>query len=155
MTKSSAARIDRRLGREKGRPPKDPRTDPDMIAIEFALALQAAWQISERKAFDLAVAWFEARMAEPTKTPRGASKHPDGLLVGYETFPAKTVSGRALTLRKKSRRHSPRPDVVAALTMALRCRDMDAALRLFDSLFMLAALAGPERLRRVVMELAP
>jgi hypothetical protein len=151
MTRSS---LSRRLRRGKGRPPKDIRDDPDRIKIEIALALQKARGLSERKAFDLVVAWFESRMTEPTRTPRGASKHPGSLLAGYETFPAKTVAGRALTLRKKSKQLPPRADVVAALTLALRSRDMDAAQRLFDHLLLLAAMAGPDRVRSVMRKLS-
>jgi hypothetical protein len=146
MTKSSKERIARHERRRK-----DISTDPDLITIEFALALKAAWQMSERAAFDFVVARFESRMTDPTKTPRG--EHPGSIPVGYETFPRKTVSGRSATLRQKSKRYSPRPDVVRALILALRCRDMDAAQRLFDGLSMLGALAGPDRVRRVIAEL--
>jgi hypothetical protein len=148
MTKASA---ERKIRRERRR--TDISTDPDRIKIEFALALKAAWQISERKAFDFVVAQFESRVTEHTKAPRGASKHPGGLLVGYETLPLKTVSGRSSVLRQKSKRCSPRPDVVRALILALRCRDMDAAQRLLDGVSMLGALAGPDRARRVIAEL--
>jgi hypothetical protein len=79
MTKSSASRLRRR------RPPEDIRDDPDRITIEFALALKAAWGLSERAAFDLAVAWCESRVTEPTKTPRGSGKRP-GLFIGHELF---------------------------------------------------------------------
>jgi hypothetical protein len=145
MTRSSPARVGRRLGR----PPKD-----DQLTIEFALALKAARGMSERAAFDLAVAWFEARMTEPTKQPRGSGKHP-GLLIGYD-HPAATIAGRAASLRQKSKskRHPPRPDVVRGLTLALRCRDVDGAQQLFDQLLMLAAMAGPDRLRRVMGKLS-
>jgi hypothetical protein len=148
VTKSSTAR---KLRRERRR--KDIRTDPDRISIEFALALKVAWQMSEREAFDFVVAHFESRMTEPTKTPRGASKQPDGLIVGYETSPLRTVSGRSAVLRQKSKRYSPRPDVVRVLILALRCRDTAAAQRLFDGVSMLGALAGPDRVRRVIAEL--
>src|ERR1700730_5523555 len=120
MTKSSRARIERRLGR----PLKDSHDDPDSISIEFAMALRRVWGMSERAAFDWVITQFESRAGEPTKTPRGAGKHPGGLIIGYETSPLRTVSGRAATLRQKSKRHRARPDVVAALTLALRCRDI-------------------------------
>jgi hypothetical protein len=86
MTKSSASRLRRR------RPPEDIRDDPDRITIEFALALKAAWGLSERAAFDLAVAWCESRVTEPTKTPRGSGKRP-GLLIGHEIFFPATIAG--------------------------------------------------------------
>jgi hypothetical protein len=73
-----------------GRPIKDIRADPDLIKVEFALALKAAWKISERKAFDLVVAEFESRVVAAS---RG--------LVEYETSPARTIAGRARTLRRK------------------------------------------------------
>jgi hypothetical protein len=148
MTRASAARVERRIGR----PLKDMSDDPDRISIEFALALQKAWGMSERMAFDFVIARFEAIETEPTKTPRGTSKKP-GFLVGYETAPLRTVKGRALTLRKKIKRLPPRPDVVAALTMALQCRSTEAAHRLLEGLSSLAAVAGPDRLQRVLAEL--
>jgi hypothetical protein len=152
MTKQTArARVERRMGR----PPKDIRDDPDRIKIEFAMALQKAWGLSERKAFDFVVARFEALATEPTKTPRGAHKHPGAQIVGYETRPFRTVSGRSSVLRRKSKRRALRPDVVSALTLALHCRDMDAARRLFEGLSMLATVAGPDRLQRVLTELLP
>jgi hypothetical protein len=145
MTRASPARISRRrLG--GGRPRLDPRTDPDIIKVEFGVSLKAAWKISERKAFDLVVAHFESRAVTPSRTPHGP-----GMLVGYETTPLRTVSGRASVLRHKIK--YARPDVVAALTVALRCRDFDAAVRLFDGLNLLAAVATPDRVRRIIEQL--
>ena len=146
MTRASPARRERRLGRGR------PRNDDDLITIEFALALKKAWGLSERKAFDFVVARFKSRATEPTKIPRGARKRPGGGVVGYETFPKKTVSGRAATLRQGKGR--ARQDVVHALTLALRCRDARAAHQLFEQLLILTAVAGPDRLRRVITELS-
>ena len=147
MTKASPARLERRrLG--LGRPHMDVCADPDRIKVEFALGLQAGCAISERKAFDLVVCHFESRAVDPSKMPRNAGA---GLLVGYETQPARTVAGRARSLRRKIR--IARPDVVAALTLALRCGEVAAAGRLFEALSALAAVAPPARVRHVVREL--
>jgi hypothetical protein len=143
MTKASPARINRRkLGR--GRPPKDPRTDPDLLTTEYALALQDpdGWGLSERMAIDFQVAWFEATATPPTKVPRGAKGRP-GVLVGYENRkPYRTFKGRNNVLRRKLR-HA-RPEMVAVLKLALRCSDPEVAAKLFAGLLQLTAVADPK-----------
>lgn len=42
--------------RQRGRPPRDYRDDPDLEVAEWAIALQSAWTLSERKSIDLALA---------------------------------------------------------------------------------------------------
>jgi hypothetical protein len=148
MTKASPARIRRKLGR--GRPPKEIREDPDPLAAEFALALEDAWKISQRRAIDLVIAWFDSRVVPASKTPRGA-KDLDGLLVGYETSPARTFAGRASVLRRKAK-HA-RPAVVKILTVVLRCRDIDGAARLLGALLQLASVATPEQVRKAIQDL--
>ena len=78
----------KRVRRKRGRPPRDYRDDPDLVVAELAIALQAVWDLSERAAIDLALAWHQSESAEPSKILRGAKA---GLLVGYETAPAGCV----------------------------------------------------------------
>jgi hypothetical protein len=149
MTRASASRRERRL---RGRPPKEPHDDPDQITIALVAAMRDAWGLSERKAFDLAICWREAREGPATKVPRG--KHPaDSILVGYErqhTDGLRTFAGRASTLRQKSKRAPPHPRVVQVLSAALRCKDITTAYQLFDQLVGLASVAGVERLQQVI-----
>jgi hypothetical protein len=149
MTRSSSARRERRL---RGRPPKEPQDDPDQLTIALVAAMQDAWKISERKAFDLALCFLSAHESAPTKVPRG--KHPaNSVLVGYErwhTDGLRTFAGRASTLRQKSKRAPPRPRVVQVLSLALRCKDIAGVHRLFDQLLVLATVTGHERLQQVI-----
>jgi hypothetical protein len=68
---------------KRGRPKKNFPADPDLPIVKLALALQAAWGLSERKAIDLALALLEGSPCAPSKRPRG-SKHKGGTLVGYQ-----------------------------------------------------------------------
>jgi hypothetical protein len=151
MTQASAARRERR----RGRPPKEPRNDPDQFTIDLVAAVQDAWKISERKAFDLAICFLESREGPPTKVPRG--KHPPGsILVGYERWAVdglRTFAGRSSTLRQKSKRAPPRRHVVRALSLALRCKDIVTVDRLFAQLVGLASVTGHERLQQVIERL--
>jgi hypothetical protein len=149
MTRASPARRERR---QRGRPPKEPHDDPDQFTIDLVAAVQAAWGISERKAFDLALCFLEAHEGPPTKMPRGKYR-PDSVVVGYErrhTDGLRTFAGRASTLRQKSKRTPPRPRVVQALSLALRCKDIAAVPRLFDQLLVLASVTGYEQLQQVI-----
>jgi hypothetical protein len=152
LTINDRASTTRRERRLRGRPPKEPYDDPDQLTIDLVAALQDAWKISERKAFDLAICWLEAREVPATKVPRG--KHPAGsILVGYERWAVdglRTFAGRASTLRQKSRRAPPRRHVVQVLSLALRCKDIATVHRLFDQLVGLASVTGHERLRQVI-----
>ena len=58
--------------RKPGRPKRDYSDDPDLLVAEFAITLQAAWDFSERKAFDWALAVFQSEAGEPSKIPHGA-----------------------------------------------------------------------------------
>jgi hypothetical protein len=69
MTKVSATRVARR---GRGRPPRDYSDDPDLAVAEIAIALQAAWDLSERKAFDMALMACYGKPGPLTKLPRGA-----------------------------------------------------------------------------------
>jgi hypothetical protein len=152
MTRASPARRKRRL---RGRPKKESQDDPDQLTLDLVAAMQDAWKISERKAFDLAICLREAREGPATKVPRG--KHPaGGILRGYErwhTDGLRTFAGRASTLRQKSKRAPPRRHVVQVLSLALRCRDIATVLLLFDRLAGLASVMGHERLQQVIERL--
>jgi hypothetical protein len=86
--------------RKRGRPKVDPTADTDLPIAELAIALQAAWGISERKAIDLALALMDGHPVEPSKRPRG-SGHKPGTLVGYELPGNMSFAGRAATIRRK------------------------------------------------------
>jgi hypothetical protein len=133
----------------RGRPPKEPHDDPDQLTIDLVAAMQDAWKISERKAFDLALCWLEAWEEPWTKVPRG--KRPtDGILIGYKLYNNRAFHNRASTLRKKSKCAPPRLHVVQVLSLALRCKDIAAVHRLFNQLVGLASVTGHERLQRVI-----
>jgi hypothetical protein len=83
---------------KRGRPKKDFTIDPDLPIAELAIALQAAWGLSERRAIDLALALMEGSPVEPSKMPRGRK---GGLLVGYQLPNNMTFAGRAATIRRK------------------------------------------------------
>ena len=67
--------------RRRGRPPRDYSDDPDVLVAELAIALQAAWSLSERKALDLALAIHQGAPVAPSKVPHGAKA---GLVVGHK-----------------------------------------------------------------------
>jgi hypothetical protein len=97
----------------------------------LATALQAAWGISERKAFDLTVdASEDLRLRNAT------------------------IDGRTSTLRKKRKSGAAPPDETAALMMlALRCESLEAAIRLFRSLLILGETKGAKAVADVVRQL--
>jgi hypothetical protein len=86
--------------RKRGRPKVDPTADPDMPIAELAIALRAAWGLSERKAIDVALALMEGLPVEPSKRPRGIN-HKAGTLVGYQLPGQMSFAGRAATIRRK------------------------------------------------------
>jgi hypothetical protein len=146
MTRASSARRERR---QRGRPKKDPCTDPDQVTITLVAAMRNAWGLSERRAFDLAICLLESWEGPATKVPRG-SRHLTGILAGYD---GPRFSGRSSSLRQKSKRTPPRRHVVQALSLASRCKDTLAVRRLFDQLVGLASVAGHERLQQVIERL--
>jgi hypothetical protein len=85
---------------KRGRPKKNFAADPDLPIVKLAIAMQAAWGLSERRAIDLALGLIEGRPVEPSKRPRG-SKQSTGLLVGYRLPGRTTFAGRAATIRRK------------------------------------------------------
>jgi hypothetical protein len=141
MTRASLTRRERRLRRGRGRP-KHRTIDPAArFKLSLATALQDAWHISERKAFDLVVALSEAEPVDST---------------GYR-LPLATFTGRTSTLRKRQRKRGPLPpddQIIAALmALALRCKDLPAALRLFRTLLDLAQQAGVEVAQEAITRL--
>jgi hypothetical protein len=135
MTRASRDRRERLLRRRKRGRPKDRGLDPaEQFKLELVSALQAAWQLSERKALDLVVAMSEAKLMPPSS---------------FE-LPLATIAGRAATLRQKRKRAPPDEATTALMALALRCADLESALRLFRSLLDLALRDGPEAARQVV-----
>jgi hypothetical protein len=138
MTRASAAR---RLRRQRGRPQKD-ITTAEQQKIRLVTALQAAWGISERKAFDLLVALSEAEL-ETANNGRAGFRLP------YTTF-----AGRTSTLRKKRKSGAaPNDETTALMTLALRCQSLQAALKLFRGLLALGETEGAKAVSKVVRQL--
>lgn len=138
MTRASIARLERR--QQRGRPKKQGFDAAEHYKIQLATALQVAWGLSERAAFDLVVALAEADVT---------STEPLGFRLRTQT-----ISGRTSTLRKKRKQGAAPPDEMAALmTLALRCRDMPAAARLFRSLLVVANTQGVEAMAQTVQRL--
>jgi hypothetical protein len=95
MTRASAARVARQ---QRGRPRRDYSDDPDLEVAEWALALQAAWGMSERASLDLALAVCQGVPDTPTKIPRAAKA---GFLVGYALPRNRAFHSRAADIRHK------------------------------------------------------
>jgi hypothetical protein len=125
MTKASAARVARR---GRGRPPRD--YSPDVEVAEWAIALQAAWGMSERAAIDLALTICQGEAGPPTKIPRGAK---EGGLVGYRLPMERTFHSRSADIRRTLKAGKLQPDHAATLAIA----------RLLLRIRRLAPLAGP------------
>jgi hypothetical protein len=106
--------------RRRGRPPRDYSDDPDLPIAELAIAFQAAWDLSERRAIDLALAVHQGEPGNPTKRPRGAKA---GVLVGYALPLKKSFSSRAADIRRKLKAGKLRPnaDVVREIARLLHC----------------------------------
>ena len=51
----------------RGRPPRDYSDDPDVEVAEWAIALQAAWGLSARRAFDFALEICQGVPVRPSK----------------------------------------------------------------------------------------
>jgi hypothetical protein len=103
----------------------------------LASALRVAWNLSERAAFDLVVALAEA---EAVSTEPGFRLR------------TQTISGRTSTLRKKQGA-APPDETAALMVLALRCRDMATAVRLFRNLLMVARTKGLGALEETVRQL--
>jgi hypothetical protein len=111
MTRASAARIARRR-----RPAHE--DDPDLLVAETAIALEAAWGLSERRAIDLALAIRRGKLGSASKMPRGAKA---GTLVGFTLPDRQSFHGRNRDIRRKLEAGKLRPDarVVRAIARLL------------------------------------
>jgi hypothetical protein len=112
MTKASAARVARR---RRGRPQRDYSDDPDLLAAETAIALQAAWGLSERRAIDLALAIHQGKLGSASKMPRGAKA---GTLVGFTLADRQSFHGRNRDIRRKLEAGKLRPDARVVRSIA-------------------------------------
>jgi hypothetical protein len=110
------------LERRRGRPRRDYRDDPDLEVAEWAIALRAAWMLSERKAIDLALAISQGEPGPASKLPRGAKT---GVLVGYRLPDERGFSSRNADIRRKLKAGKLKPDpeaVLRAVGLLLRIR---------------------------------
>jgi len=100
--------------RKPGRPPRDYSDDRDVVIAELAVALQTLG-LSERVAFDFAIATTEAAIDRPSKRPRGAKV---GLAVGYVLPSGKGgFPGRSRDIRRKLKRGKLRPNAERVLAL--------------------------------------
>jgi hypothetical protein len=116
--------------RRRGRPPRDYSADPDLAVAELAIALQAAWDRSERQALDLALAWWGGgELGRPSKIPRGGKAgrlgsyalpagKSFGLLVSYALPAGKSFASRNANIRLKLRNGKLRPRAEVVLCLA-------------------------------------
>ena len=101
--------------RARGRPRRDYSDDADVEVAEWAIALQAAWDLSERKAIDLALAICQGKAAPPTEIPRGAR---EGELTGYELPLQRRFHSRNADIRRKLKAGKLRPHRMVTLGIA-------------------------------------
>jgi hypothetical protein len=99
----------------RGRPPRDYGNDPDLPTAELAIALQAAWDLSERRALDFALLVYEGKPGSPSKIPRCAKA---GVRVGYELPMSKSFHSRSADVRRKLKAGKLRPNAEAVLKIA-------------------------------------
>jgi hypothetical protein len=104
---------------KRGRPPRDYSDDPDLEVAEWAIALQGAWGLSERKAIDLALAICQGKRVPPSKIPRGAKKI-GGILTGYALPMNRQFRSRNADIRRKLKAGKLRPDSTRILEVARR-----------------------------------
>jgi hypothetical protein len=82
---------------------------------ELAIALQAAWDLSERNAIDLALAACQGEPGKAAKRPRGCKA---GLLVGYTLPDKKGFASRSADIRRKLKAGKLRPSAEIVLEIA-------------------------------------
>jgi len=113
--------------RKQGRPRRDYSDDPDLAVAEWATALQAAWDLSQRKAIDLALTICQGITVPPSKVPRGARfehqrleelffqsfRTKAGLLGGYKLPMEQGYKSRSEDIRRKIKLGKLRPDFEA------------------------------------------
>jgi hypothetical protein len=111
MTKASVARIARRSR----------SYDDDLLVAETAIALKAAWGLSERSAIDYALALHRGKLGGASKIPRGAKA---GTLVGFTLADRQSFHGRARDIRRKLQTGKLKPDarIVRAFVRLLLLR---------------------------------
>jgi hypothetical protein len=139
MTRSSTARRKRR--RQRGRPRKHELDAAEHWKIALAMALQRGWGLSERKAFDLVIAFMEAELKEAE--------------MGRASFrlPYATISGRSSTLRQKKGAVHPDDEIVALATLVLQSRTLEEALQLVRRLHWLSEMQGAAAVAQAVRQL--
>src|SRR5438067_1579295 len=103
--------------RRRGRPRRDYSDDPDLEVAEWAIALQAAWDLSERKAFDLALAICQGEPVTPSKAPRAAAGKL-WRLVGRKLPMEKSFASRSADIRRKLKGGKLYPNRDKVLTIA-------------------------------------
>jgi hypothetical protein len=107
------------MKRRRGRPRRDYSDDPDRVVAQFAIALQAAWDLSERMAIDLALAVLQGKPGSPSKVPRGA-KAKAGPLVSYALPDQKSFKSRSADIRRKLKAGKLHPNAVVVIEIARR-----------------------------------
>jgi hypothetical protein len=100
---------------KRGRRPRDYSNDPDLEVAEWATALQAAWGLSERAAFDLALAICQGIPDMPSKVPRGAKA---AILTGSRLPNNRGFHSRAADIRHKLKTGRLHPDPEMVLHVA-------------------------------------
>jgi hypothetical protein len=107
-TRRSRPRVVRR---GRGRPPRDYSRDLDVEVAEWAIALQAAWDLSERKAIDLALAICRGEADPRSIIPAGTS-------VGYRLPQSRSFHSRSADIRLKLKTGKLRPNAEVTLAIA-------------------------------------
>jgi hypothetical protein len=101
--------------RRRGRPPRD--YSDDLRVAEFAIALQAAWGLSERMAIDLGLAVLQGEPGDASKMPRSGAGKP-GTLIGYRLPMLRSFSSRNADIRRKLKMGKLRPRAAEVLRIA-------------------------------------
>jgi hypothetical protein len=101
--------------RQRGRPQRDYGDDDDVEVLEWAIALRAAWGLSERRALDLALAVCQGAFALPSKVPRGGKA---GMLVSRALPSERRFDSRNADIRRKLQAGKLRPHREITLRIA-------------------------------------
>jgi hypothetical protein len=102
---------------KRGRLRRDYSDDPDLEVVEWAIALQAAWDMSERRAIDLALAICQGESVPPSKMPRGGAGKP-WRLVGRKLPMERRFASRNADIRRKLKIRKLHPNREMVLTIA-------------------------------------
>jgi len=103
--------------RKRGRPRRDYSNDPDLAVAELAIALQAGWDLSERKAFDLALVACQGELRPFSKRPRGAKRKSRWRGGGVALPKGKGFASRNADIRRKLKDGRLRPNAQVVLEM--------------------------------------